>query len=730
VKRASRPVLGAALAALLVGGLSAVVRDEGPGRNTLELLERWTVDWRFRLRGARAPAPEVALVVFDDRTAEEAGPLFERRAGWAKVIAAAKAAGAKVIGVDAMFDVPERLLGEGLQARVEAWRATREGGAEAGPAEQLLGDVATELDGDAVLADAVRAAGNVVLIIYTGERETTLEPGALGRARYAQSTPGVVPPPEARAIIGSIPDINAAAKALGFATVSEDATRTVRRLLFARTVEGGVYLPFTVPVVGLARGVGRGEWAYLGPEQAVQLGEARFPLQDDGAWLDYVGPRGTFPTYSAMDLVAGTVPPGALDGKVVLLGITRLGYDEARTPFESMPGVEVQATAIDNLLRGRALTRSRRSVDLALTAGLGLLAAALFFARRLRVQLLGGGALVAGWSGVTLVAFTAQALWLPWVMPLASLLASLAVGLVLSYASEALQRQQLKKAFGHYVGDDVLEELVAHPEKLQLGGEKRTLTVFFSDIRDFTTLSEKLSPVELVAFLNTYLSPMTRAVLREGGLLDKYIGDAVMGVFGAPVPREAHADMALRCVLEMHRELDALNAGPLQRFGLTVAIGVGVNTGDMVVGNMGSAERFDYTVAGDAVNLASRLEGLSKTYGVFCLVGEGTVRAASRDFTFRELDLVQVKGKHEAVAVYELLAGPGRTVQARAALDRWSEGLAAFRAGKLTEARAAFGAFADGNPGDLAVQRYLARLAELPEQAPEGFSAVTAFKTK
>jgi adenylate cyclase len=346
------------------------------------------------------------------------------------------------------------------------------------------------------------------------------------------------------------------------------------------------------------------------------------------------------------------------------------------------------------------------------------------------VQVFGALGVLAVWLVASALLFSRQSLWLPWVMPGLSITLTSLVGLALSYASEAGQRRQLKKAFGHYVGDDVLAELIRHPEKLALGGEKRTLTVFFSDIRDFTTLSEKLSPVELVAFLNTYLSPMTQAVLSQGGLLDKYIGDAVMAVFGAPVPRVDHADQALSCVLQMHAELATLNAGALQRFNLKVAIGVGINTGDMVVGNMGSAERFDYTVAGDSVNLASRLEGLSKVYGVYCLVGDGTRRAAGATFTFRELDLVQVKGKHEAVPVHELLAGPGLIVARWEAMDSWNTGLAAFRAGKLPEARTAFGDFAKANPGDLAVQRYLERLAELPELAPADFQPVTTFKSK
>lgn len=730
MSRAPRAVFAAALAALLVGALSPVVRDDDAARTSLELLERWTLDLRYQLRGPRAPRPELALVMMDDRTVEQGPRLFGRRAGWAEVIAAVKQAGAKAIGIDAVFDVPEQLLGPELQHRVEAWEASRPDGGPGSEADALLAQVAAELGGDATLASTVREAGNVVLILAVGERETTLPASTAGRGRYGQSTLGVPPPPEAKAVIGSIPSITSAAKGLGFATVQEDATGVVRSIPFARALEGGVYMPFAVPMSAAALGLNRAAVAFLGPTHEVRLGERSLPLDGNLLWIDVPGPAGTFPTWSALDLVAGRVPAGALDGKLVLIGVSRLGYDAVRTPFDRLPGVELQAAVIDNVLRGQGLSRTRPLTDVGLTVVPGLLAALLFLSRRLRVQLVGGGALLAGWSACAFVALAQRTLWVPWVMPSLSLAAALLVGLLLSYAAEARQRQQLKRAFGHYVGDDVLDELLAHPEKLALGGEKRTLSVLFSDIRDFTTLSERLSPVELVAFLNTYLSPMTRAVLQQGGLLDKYIGDAVMGVFGAPVPRAEHADMALRCVLDMHRELEALNAGALRRFDLEVAIGVGVNTGDMVVGNMGSAERFDYTVAGDSVNLASRLEGLSKTYGVFCLVGEGTVRASKDAFRFRELDLVQVKGKHEAVAVYELLGGPGREVRAWSALERWTEGLAAFRAGRLPEARAAFGDFARANPPDLAVQRYLARLAELPEQAPEGFSAVTAFKTK
>jgi adenylate cyclase len=664
---------------------------------------------------------ELALVVFDDAT----GALFERRSGWARVIDAISAAKPKVIGVDAVFDAPERLLGEPLQARVEAWKTS-----EHAP-EPLLEDIARELDGDQLLADTLRRAGNVVLILSEGGTTGAVEPAALGKARFGQSTPSDGLEPIA-ALVSSRPEITAAARGLGLATVAEDATRTVRSQRFARGDASAVYMPFVVPLIAVAQGVNRGQLAYIGPEQEVKIGEALgVKLVNERLWVDFPGPARTVPTYSAIDVVEGRVPTDALAGKIVLLGVTRYGYDLARTPFGMVPGVEIQAAIADNVLSQRSLHRTTRTTELLLVAGLGVLIALLFLGRVGPVaQISAGLSLVLAWLLIAHVTFMHDGTWLPVVMPSLSMLLTLFVGLALAYTSESVQRRQLKKAFGHYVGDDVLDELVQHPEKLALGGERRTLTVFFSDIRDFTTLSEKLSPVELVAFLNTYLSPMTRAVLRQGGLLDKYIGDAVMAVFGAPVPRVDHAEQALRCVARMHEELATLNAGALKRFGIEVAIGVGVNTGDMVVGNMGSEERFDYTVAGDAVNLASRLEGLSKVYGVYCLVGDGTRRAVGEAFTFRELELVQVKGKHEAIAVHELLSVEGTVLSTRAELAAWNTGLAAFRAGQLPEARRAFGVFAAANPNDLAVERYLSRLAELPEQAPADFSAVTAFKTK
>jgi adenylate cyclase len=226
-----------------------------------------------------------------------------------------------------------------------------------------------------------------------------------------------------------------------------------------------------------------------------------------------------------------------------------------------------------------------------------------------------------------------------------------------SYRNLVVERKgrHLKKAFGTYLSPDLVAEIARDPDSLKLGGEKRIISVIFTDIREFTSLSEKLAPEKLVSLLNRYLSPMTRIVMEERGTLDKFIGDAVMAFYNAPLEVPDHAARACRSALRMLEELARLNT-QLEASGMpTIKIGIGIHTGEAVVGNMGADIRFDYTAIGDSVNLASRLEGLTKYYGVSAIVSDETRRAAGEGFHFRELDLVRVKGKQKPVAVFELM---------------------------------------------------------------------------
>ncbi|WP_333798539.1 adenylate/guanylate cyclase domain-containing protein, partial [Trichlorobacter lovleyi] len=272
--------------------------------------------------------------------------------------------------------------------------------------------------------------------------------------------------------------------------------------------------------------------------------------------------------------------------------------------------------------------------------------------------------------------------------------------------------RQLKKAFSNYVSPDLVREIEKNPDKLVLGGEQREISILFSDIRGFTTVSESLTPPELVTLLNEYLSPMTRIVLEEKGTLDKFIGDAVMAIFNAPLDVPGHAEHACAAAVRMLEELKHLNEGFAERGMHTLDIGVGINTGPAVVGNMGADIRFDYTAIGDSVNLASRLEGLNKYYGSHILVSEDTRnQVPDGRFIFREVDRVRVKGKHLPIVMYELM------ITNLELLPHFEEGLEKYRAKQFVAAQQIFNRLvADYSDGPSRL--YSNRCAEYLETPP------------
>lgn len=737
--RLRSPALLGALLAVAVALLCALDRD-GKWLPGIDNLERASLDQRMRWRGPIAPTGEVVIVAIDDRTLERRPELYQRRAGTAALIRAIAAAEPAAIGVDQIYVDPEEVLSPGLTARVREHVA--KGMAKTpGPedqAEALLREVERELAGDAELAGAVRAAQRVVLAVHLTQSDGDGRPlparEALRHASYGQQDAAAPPGRRAQRGLVSLPELLAAARALGGITVEEDADRAVRAVPAGWRGGDAAYAPLSVQLVAVRDGLPRAEVAWLGGDRRVRVGAREVPLGErEAIVVNTRGPAGTFATIPAVEVVEGAPDP-RLRGKIVLLGVTYFGHDVVRSPFGGeLPGVELQANAVDTILAGDAIVRAPALVDALVTLASGLLVSLLFAAA------LGLGP---GWrlAGVLVVAgldltaaylaFTRAHVWLALVWPLLAVSLAGAAALAAAYASEALQRVRLRRTFSNYLGADVLDELLADPTALGLGGARRELTVLFSDIRDFTSIAERLSPEDLVALLNTYLTPMTQEVMRRAGYLDKYIGDAVMAVFGAPVARRDHAALALSTAVAMHAALRRLQPALRARGVGAFEIGVGVNTGEMVVGNMGSADRFDYTVIGDAVNLASRLEGLTKVYGVYCLVGEQTRAAAPPEFRFREVDLVRVKGKAQPVAIYELLAGPEGEVARYAGPERFAAGLAAWRAGELAAARAAFAEFQAENPDDPVVRLYLERLAALGDAPPTGWDGVVAFTRK
>jgi adenylate cyclase len=291
---------------------------------------------------------------------------------------------------------------------------------------------------------------------------------------------------------------------------------------------------------------------------------------------------------------------------------------------------------------------------------------------------------------------------------------------VYRYFTEEREKKKIRGAFQYYLTASVITEILKDPSKLKLGGDKKNLTVMFSDIRGFTTISEKLTPEELVRLLNEYLTVMTDIVFKYEGLLDKYIGDAIMAVFGAPLEQPDHALRGCQTALEMMAELKVLQERWAQEGRPYVDIGVGINTGDMVVGNMGSNMRFDYTVMGDHVNLSSRLEGINKEYGTHIVLSEFTYEVVKEEMFCRELDSVRVKGKKLPVKIYELICEKKDAGEHEEYIRRFHDGMEKYKQGRWDEGIAAFESVLEILPDDPPAKLYIQRCQDLKEHPPEG----------
>ncbi len=342
--------------------------------------------------------------------------------------------------------------------------------------------------------------------------------------------------------------------------------------------------------------------------------------------------------------------------------------------------------------------------------------------------MIGGAALYAAWY-----LFAREGLWLWSVAPLLSVGFSYAGSNVALYMAEEQEKARIRGMFQQYVASSVVDELIEKPELLSLGGEERVLTVLFSDVAGFSTISEGLTPKALVELLNEYLTAMTEIILEEGGIIDKYQGDAIMAEFGAPVPLKDHPVRACRAALRMSATLARLREKWKEEGKPLLEARVGINTGEMLVGNLGSHRIMDYTVMGDQVNLASRLEGTNKLYDTEVMVSEFTWEAVKDHMVGRELDRIRVKGKNEPVRIFEILAARsnGAPPDLSDLLERFSQELGLYVERRFEEARASFEALARDFPEDGPTALYMERCAEYAQSPPPAdWDGVYTMKTK
>jgi len=459
--------------------------------------------------------------------------------------------------------------------------------------------------------------------------------------------------------------------------------------------------------------------------------------------LNYHGPTGTYTSVPLADLTAALnaratgqpcpVDSSIFDGAIVLIGYAAPAlYDLKPTPYSPQcPGVEVLATAVDNILNSDYLRIYPSWVSLVTALFVSILSA-IFLSSVKRISV---GALLAALPTLILLLLSLflfrSGIWLETVWPASSGILTILVGGIFLFSSENRRKQEIRNAFSQYLSPDVVAQVTEHPEMLVLGGDRRCMTSFFSDIRGFTGFSEKLSPEELVSLLNRYLTIMTDIILESGGTIDKYEGDAVIAFWGAPLLLEDHAVRACSAALKCQEAHIEMNRQFMKEGYPEIFTRIGLSSGDMVVGNMGSSRRFDYTAIGSAVNLGSRLEGANKIYDTSIMVQENTFQMAKDNFIFRELDTIRVVGQQIPVIVYELKCRQDElTDELQSILDHYAKALDLYRNGDFEEAAAAFSSTGDTTPTSLIMAQRCRIMAEDYADSPGEWDSIFNLSSK
>lgn len=648
-------------------------------------LEQIAYDIRINLTLPGEGDPQILIIDIDEDSLREIGQFPWPREYVAELLYILFGEyGISALGFDIVFPEPDR------RGAMEVLQRLMD---EKPELSDTLSPLLDSMDGDRQLGE-ILAQTPAILGFYL-DRESEVETPSVGVLPEplpinSPMSPTLLPIPKAERFSGNQPIHQANALSAGFfdnPLVDQDGV--FRRVPMIQEYKGNYYQSLSLGVVRSVLGMPPVEFVMSGSEtnpilEALDVGGFRIPVDNQtGALVPYYGGRGTFEYVSVIDVFKQTVPKEKLQGAIVLLGASAPGLLDLRTtPIQSVyPGVEVHANLIAGILHQSFKHQPTYTIggEILLLTILGLLLT--FVLPRLSpIAILIGSSLIfsAIWYGNLL-------LWndYKWVFPLATpiLLSALIIAYQLSYGYlvESRGKRQLTRLFGQYVPPELVDEMNEDPNSISLEGESREMTVLFSDVRGFTTISEGLNPEELTRLMNAFLTPMTGVIHEHRGTIDKYMGDAIMAFWGAPLKDPMHAKHGVEAGLRMIQIMKELGPEFKKRGWPELKIGVGLNTGPMNVGNMGSEFRMAYTVLGDAVNLGSRLEGLTKQYGVDLMVSE-TTAAAANDYLYRELDLVKVKGKHEPVAIFEPLDLMDKVdSHTRQQLDRYHAALKHFR---------------------------------------------------
>jgi adenylate cyclase len=693
-------ILGAAIALL-----SAILAIFLSHLSQFENFELKTYDARFNLRGdMNTEADNICIVAIDDQSFLGLNRRWPfSRSLFAKAILNLAEAGAKLIILDIEFTEPDE----------------------------------KNRRGDLVLAAAIKRAGNVLL---SGKLVTEYTSNDIFNSY-------LLPP------ISLLLDAGAT---WGLINILEDHDGFIRRYLLFVKREDQVYYPLSIQAFRYLQG-NLNKKIKIEDEGYFVIGNRRIPKKDFNSMLiNYRGPAKSFPTYSLSSILDDVdfelfgdedtdifeihKLEGTFKDKIVLIGATAEELQDNKfTPFfeykgikRKMPGVEMHANALSTLLRGDFIVPQNAFLRLFLVLLLSFVSMLLTkWLKPFRGLLAVVGILVAYliWS---FYSFIHNLVWIHLTAPTTAIILSYFGNVVHQTLTEQRERIRIKKTWQHFMAKSVIDNMLESGEMPTFGGERRELTVLFSDIRGFTTYTERHASQEVVQRLNEYLSSMVEVIFKNEGTLDKFVGDEIMAIYGAPIPYKNHAEKACITALQMVSRLRELQRAWSHNNQDYFQIGIGVNSGKMIIGNLGSAQLFDYTVIGDEVNLGARLEGTNKQYGTTIIISEFTYKLVRRKVIVRELDLVRVKGKKKPVRIYELRGmGSIPRIEKELVIDVYHRGLKYYRERKWYQALTEFKRILEYFPTDGPTRVYIKRCLGFIENPPqESWDGVYEFTTK
>ena len=678
--------------------------------------EARTYDWRVTKKTqdtGEASIDDVVIIDIDGRAVSKLGKFSQwPRNYYPQVINYLNSGGAKAIAFDIIFDK-------------DIWRPKY----------------------DRQFVSAVKKAGNVYNALYFGSADTAnfryemmQEPAAFNYKNFAYNINAPFTPKfvrEQRLENEFFPLLNAS-RGCGHVNFSSDKDGVVRSIhLFTRfndhlypTLALKIYMDLhDVDSLGISSSDGLDLYTRGKKVETI-------PMDANGFMrIQYFGTYKSFRYISFYDILKKNVPAEYFKDKIVLVGTSLAGlFDLRSTPiWKAFPGVEIHANIMETMLKKAYITRIGPNQTLLIMLSIGILLGILmsYLSPLYSLILLA----ITGLAHIVIASmlFLDSNIWLDIITPLFTAFLTFSFVYMYRFATEERNKRFIRNTFSHFVTKSVVDELLANPDKIKLGGEKKICTVFFSDVAGFTTISEKLSPEELVHLLNDYLTEMTDIVFKYDGMLDKYEGDAIMAVYGAPVSHGNDAYNACAAALEMQEALVRMRTMFKKQGRQELFVRMGINTGPMVVGNMGSETRFDYTVMGDSVNLGARLEPANKQYGTEIMIGPETYKQAGDKIISRQLDLLRVKGKNEPVKVYELvgLAAKGVSEDKLRVLELFNQGFKEYLKQNWDWAINYFEQALSIDPSDNPSKRYAKRCRLYKENPPgAGWDGVFTMTTK